>query len=30
MIKNKDINGLKCSSMVVKDVCEPCVYKALK
>jgi len=26
MIKNKDINGLKCSSMAVKDVCEPCVY----
>jgi len=26
MIKNKDIDGLKCSSMVVKDVCEPCVY----
>jgi len=27
MIKNKDINGLKCSSMAVKDVCEPCVYR---
>jgi len=26
MIKNKDIDGLKCSSMAVKDVCEPCVY----
>jgi len=26
MIKNKDINGLKCSSMAAKDVCEPCVY----
>jgi len=26
MIKNKDIDGLRCSSMVVKDVCEPCVY----
>jgi len=26
VIKNKDIDGLKCSSMVVKDVCEPCVY----
>jgi len=26
MIKNKDIGGLKCSSMAVKDVCEPCVY----
>jgi len=26
MIKNKDIYGLKCSSMAVKDVCEPCVY----
>jgi len=26
MIKNKDINGLKCSFMAVKDVCEPCVY----
>ena len=26
MIKNKDIDGLKSSSMVVTDVCEPCVY----
>jgi len=26
MIKNKDIDGLKCSSMAVKDVCEPYVY----
>jgi len=26
MIKNKDIDGLKCSSMAVKDVCEPFVY----
>jgi len=26
MIKNKDIDGLKCSPMAVKDVCEPCVY----
>jgi len=26
MIKNKDKDGLKCSSMAVKDVCEPCVY----
>jgi len=26
MIKNKDIDGLKCSSMAVKDVYEPCVY----
>jgi len=26
MIKNKDIDGHKCSSMAVKDVCEPCVY----
>ena len=26
MIKNKDIDGLKCSSMVGKDVCDPCVY----
>jgi len=26
MIKNKDIDGLKCSSMAVKEVCEPCVY----
>jgi len=26
MIKNKDIDGLKCSSMAVKDVCEPCLY----
>jgi len=26
MIKKKDIDGLKCSSMAVKDVCEPCVY----
>jgi len=26
MIRNKDIDGLKCSSMAVKDVCEPCVY----
>jgi len=27
MIKNKDIDGLKCSFMAVKDVCEPCVYE---
>ena len=27
MIKNKDINGLKCSSMSVKDFCEPRVYE---
>jgi len=26
MMKNKDIDGLNCSSMAVKDVCEPCVY----
>jgi len=26
IIKNKIINGLKCSSMAVKDVCEQCVY----
>jgi len=26
MIYNKDIDGFKCFSMVVKDVCEPCVY----
>jgi len=26
MIKNNDIDGLKCSFMAVKDVCEPCVY----
>jgi len=26
MIKNKDIDGLMCSAMAVKDVCEPCVY----
>jgi len=26
MIKNKYIDGIKCSSMAVKDVCEPCVY----
>jgi len=26
MIKNKDIDGIKCSSMAVNDVCEPCVY----
>jgi len=26
MIKKKDIDGLKCSSMEVKDVCEPSVY----
>jgi len=26
MIKNKDVDGLKCTSMVVKDICEPCVY----
>jgi len=26
MINNKDIDGRKCSSIVVKDVCEPCVY----
>ena len=26
MMKNKDINGPKCSSMAVMDVCEPCVY----
>ena len=25
MIKNKDVDGLKCTSMVVKDICEPCV-----
>jgi len=25
MIKNKDFDALKCSSMAVKDVCEPCV-----
>jgi len=23
MIKNKDVDGLKCTSMVVKDICEP-------
>jgi len=27
MIENRDINGLKCSSMAAKDVCEPCVYE---
>jgi len=26
MIKNNDINGLKCSSMAVTDICEPCVH----
>jgi len=26
MINNKDIDGLKGSSMAVKDVCEPCMY----
>jgi len=26
MIKNKDVDGLKCTSMVVNDICEPCVY----
>jgi len=26
MIKNKDVDGLKCNYMVVKDICEPCVY----
>jgi len=26
MIKNKDVDGLECTSMVVKDICEPCVY----
>jgi len=26
MIKNKDVDGIKCTSMVVKDICEPCVY----
>jgi len=26
MIKNKDVDGLKCTSMVVKAICEPCVY----
>jgi len=26
MIKNKDVVGLKCTSMVVQDICEPCVY----
>jgi len=26
MIKNKDVDGLKCTSMVVKNICEPCVY----
>jgi len=26
MIKNKDVDGLKCTLMVVKDICEPCVY----
>jgi len=26
MIKNNDIDGLKCSSIAVKDVCEHCVY----
>jgi len=25
MIKNKDIDGLECSSMAVNDVCEPCM-----
>ena len=27
MITHKDIDGLNCSSMAVKDVCEPCVYR---
>jgi len=26
IIKNKDIDGLKCFAMAVKDICEPCVY----
>jgi len=26
MIKNKDVDGLKCSAMVVKYICELCVY----
>jgi len=26
IIKNKDIDGLKCSYMAVKDVCKPCMY----
>jgi len=26
MINNKYIDGLKCSAMAFKDVCEPCVY----
>jgi len=26
MIKNKDVDGLKCTSMVVKNICEPGVY----
>jgi len=26
MIKSEDVDGLECSSMVVKDICEPCVY----
>jgi len=26
IIKNKDIDGLKCSSTEFKDVCEPCLY----
>jgi len=25
MIKNKDVDGLKCAFMVFKDICEPCV-----
>jgi len=25
MIKIEDVDGLKCTSMVVKDICEPCV-----
>jgi len=27
MIKNKGIDGLKCSSLAVKDFCEPCDYR---
>jgi len=26
MIKNKDVDGLKSTSMVVMDICEPCVF----
>jgi len=26
MIKNKDVDGLKSNYMVVKDICEPCMY----